>query len=127
MVAPQKQRPWVPNRQDIIWMDCNPQVGQEMRDVHPFLVFSPSIFSEKTSLVIGLQMTTAKYNADNPFALAVGKASGRKAEKTSYVLCRQPKSFDWRLRGAKAHPLKSLPDSLFMQVCERLNQIIQLR
>ncbi|MDD2802369.1 MAG: type II toxin-antitoxin system PemK/MazF family toxin [Methylococcales bacterium] len=46
MVAPQKQRPWVPNRQDIIWMDCNPQVGQEMRDVHPFLVFSPSIFSE---------------------------------------------------------------------------------
>jgi len=126
LVAPQKQRLWVPNRQDIIWIDCNPQVGQEMRDVHPFLVLSQCIFNEKTSLVIGLPMTTAEYNADNPFALAVGKVSGRKAEKTSYVLCHQPKSFDWRLRGAKPHPLKSLPNSLFVEVCERLNQIIQL-
>ena len=28
-------RPWVPARQDIIWIDCNLQAGQEMRDVHP--------------------------------------------------------------------------------------------
>lgn len=115
---------WVPARQDIIWIDCNPQVGQE--DIHPFLVLSPRIFNEKTSLVIGLPMTTAAYNADNPFAVALGKASGCKADQTSYVLCHQPKSFDWRLRGARAHALKSLPDSLFLQVCERLNQIIML-
>ena len=114
------------NRQEIIWIDCNPQVGQAMRDIHPFLVLSPRIFNEKTSLVIGLPMTTAIYNADNPFAVAVGKASGRKAELTSYVLCHQPKSFDWRLRKAKPHPLKSLSDNLFRQVCERLNQIIQI-
>ena len=117
---------WVPDRQDIIWIDCNPQVGKEIRDIHPFLVLSPRIFNEKTSLVIGLPMTTAEYNADNPFAVSVGKASGRKAEKISYVLCHQPKSFDWRLRKAKAHPLKSLSNSLFIQVCERLNQIIQI-
>lgn len=107
-------------------MDCNPQVGREMRDVHPFLVLSPRIFNEKTSLVIGLPMTTAEYNADNPFAVAVGKASGRKADQISYVLCHQPKSFDWRLRRAKAHPLNRMPDALFAQVRERLNQIIQL-
>ena len=126
MVAIKQQSAWVPNRQEIIWIDCNPQVGQEMRDIHPFLVLSPRIFNEKTSLVIGLPMTTATYNADNPFAVAVGKASGRKAELTSYVLCHQPKSFDWRLRKAKPHPLKSLSDNLFIQVCERLNQIIQI-
>ena len=119
-------RSWVPERGDIIWIDCNPQVGQEMRDIHPFLVLSPRIFNDKTSLVIGLPMTTAEYNADNPFAVAVGKASGRKADKTSYALCHQPKSFDWRLRGGKPHPLGTLNDALFVQVCERLNQIIQL-
>ena len=97
-----------------------------MRDVHPFLVLSPRIFNEKTSLVIGLPMTTAKYNADNPFAVAVGKAKGKKSGQTSYVLCHQPKSFDWRLRKAKAHPLSALSNSLFTQVCERLNQIIQV-
>jgi mRNA interferase MazF len=116
----------VPDRQHIIWIDCNPQVGREMRDVHPFLVLSPRIFNAKTSLVIGLPMTTAVYNADNPFAVAVGQAKGRKTAQTSYVLCHQPKSFDWRLRGAKAHPLATLSDGLFAQVCERLNQIIRL-
>jgi len=126
VVSVGKREPWVPDRQDIIWIDCNPQVGQEMRDVHPFLVLSPRIFNQKTSLVIGLPMTTAEYNVDNPFAVAVGAASGRKAGKTSYILCHQPKPFDWRLRKARLHPLKSLSDVLFAQVCGRLNQIIQL-
>lgn len=98
-----------------------------MKDTHPFLVLSPRIFNARTSLVIGLHMTTAEYNAGNPFAVAVGLANGRgKAGKTSYVLCHQPKSFDWRTRGAKAHPLGKLPDELFTDVCERLNQIIRL-
>jgi len=117
---------WIPNRQEIIWIDCNPQAGQEMRDIHPFLVISPDIFNDKTSLVIGLPMTTASYNATNPFAVAVSKVSGRKANKISYVLCHQPKSFDWRVRGAKPHSLGSLSDVLFVQVCDRLNKIIQL-
>ena len=121
-----KPKSWAPDRQEIIWIDCNPQVGREMRDVHPFLVLSPRIFNEKTSLVIGLPMTTAEYNADNPFAVAVGKTSGKKAGQTSYVLCHQPKSFDWRLRKAKTHQLGVLSDALFAQVCERLNQIIQV-
>jgi len=97
-----------------------------MRDIHPFMVLSPRIFNDKTSLVIGLPMTTADYNADNPFAVAVGQTKGKKAVKTSYVLCHQPKSFDWRLRAAKPHQLGRLPDALFHQVCQRLNQIIQL-
>lgn len=61
-----------------------------------------------------------------PFAVAVGQAKGRKAGQTNYVLCHQPKSFDWRLRGAKAHLLRALSDGPFAQVCERLNQIIHL-
>ena len=97
-----------------------------MRDIHPFLVLSPRAFNEKTSLVIGLPMTTAEYNADNPFAVTVGKATDRKDGQSSYVLCHQPKSFDWRKRKARAHPLGALSDALFVQVCERLNQIIQL-
>ncbi len=121
-----KRKPWVPERQNIIWIDCNPQVGREMRDIHPFLVLSPRVFNEKTSLVIGLPMTTAEYNSDNPFAVPVGKTSGSKSGQTSYVLCHQPKSFDWRLRSARTHSLGTLPDALFVQVCERINQIIQI-
>ncbi|MGZ9220182.1 MAG: AbrB/MazE/SpoVT family DNA-binding domain-containing protein [Candidatus Binatia bacterium] len=31
--APGKRKGWVPDRQDIIWIDTNPQVGREIRDV----------------------------------------------------------------------------------------------
>lgn len=117
---------WTPDRQDVIWIDCNPQRGQEMRDVHPFLVLSPKAFNERTSLVIGLPMTTASYNADNPFAITVGVAGGRKAGQPSYVLCHQPESFDWRLRGGSLHPMKRISDARFAEVLALLNQIIQL-
>lgn len=116
---------WIPDRQDIIWIDCNPQAGQEMRDIHPFLVLSPRNFNDKTSLVISLPMTTAEYNASNPFAVAVGKAT-TKTGKTSYVLCHQPKSFDWRARKAKPHTLKKCNNASFVSICECLNQIIEL-
>lgn len=117
-----KNKQWVPDRQEVIWINCNPQLGQEMHDIHPFLVLSPKIFNDKTSLVIGLPMTTAGYNADNPFAIAVGQVK----EKTSYVLCHQPKSFDWHLRDAKPHPIKKLANTPFTKVCECLNQIIEI-
>ena len=98
-----------------------------MKDLHPLLVLSPAIFNERTSLVIGLPMTTAEYNADNPFAVSVGMARGKKSGKTSYVLCHQPKSFDWRIRSGAPHPLKRLSDVHFAQCCARLNQIIQIK
>jgi len=121
-----RSKTWVPDRQDIIWIDCNPQRGREVRDVHPFLVLSLGSFNERTSLVIGLPMTTAAYNADNPFAVAAGAASGRKVGQTSYVLCHQPKSFDWRQRDGAPHPMKRLSDVLFAEVLRLLNQIVQL-
>ncbi|MFN0162210.1 MAG: type II toxin-antitoxin system PemK/MazF family toxin [Burkholderiales bacterium] len=121
-----RTRAWVPDRQDIVWIDCNPQAGAEMRDVHPMLVLSPRAFNEKTGLIIGLPMTTASYNATNPFAVAAGSATGRKAGKLSYILCHQPKSFDWRMRRAKPHPRKRLPDLTFGEACARLNQIVSL-
>ena len=117
------QADWIPSRQDVIWIDCNPQAGREVRDVNPFLVLSPQNFNATTSLVIGVPMTTASYNANNPFAVAVGVA---KSQKTSYVLCHQPKSFDWRQRRASPHPLKKLNDTQFAEVRAILEQVMQL-
>ena len=97
-----------------------------MRDRHPFLVLSPRVFNERTSLVIGLPMTTAAYNASNPFAIVAGITGGAKSGKTSYVLCHQPKSFDWRVRDAGPHPMRKLADARFAEVCAVLNQIAQL-
>ncbi|MBV8665381.1 MAG: type II toxin-antitoxin system PemK/MazF family toxin [Burkholderiaceae bacterium] len=113
---------WAPDRRDVIWINCNPQTGREMKDIHPLLVLSPKPFNERTGIVIGLPMTTAAFNESNPFAVKFSGAKG----VVSYILTHQPKSFDWRMRGAKAHPMKQIPEPLFAQACESLNQIIAL-
>ncbi len=113
---------WAPDRRDMVWIDCNPQAGREMRDVHPFLVLSPRAFNERTGIVIGLPMTTAISNENNPFAV---KYNGP-GQKVSYILSHQPKSYDWRSRAAKPHPWKQVPEDVFASSCERLNQIIDI-
>jgi mRNA interferase MazF len=125
-MATARRSAWAPDRGEVIWIDCNPQAGREMRDLHPFLVLSPRAFNDRTSLVVGLPMTTASYNADNPFALAAGPAGGRSRGKTSYVLCHQPKSFDWRVRGGRPHPQRAVAPEVLQRACALLNQIIDL-
>lgn len=84
LVAP-PAKAWARDRQDIVWIDCNPQTDREMRDQHPFLVVSPRGFNERTSLVRSLPMTTAGYNAENllPSRPARPAATGR-ARPTMY-------------------------------------------
>ncbi len=97
-----------------------------MRDPHPFVVLSGQAFNSRTSLVIGLPMTTAQYNEDNPFAIVSAAGSGARRGKTSYVLCHQPKSYDWRARRARPHPARRLADVPFREACLVLNDIVAL-
>ena len=113
---------WVPDRQDMIWIDFNPQVGGEIKDEHPMLVLSPKAFNERTGLIIGLPMTHATYNESNPFAV---KYVGPKRE-VGYVLTHQPKSFDWRKRNARPHPWKQVSKDVFDEAREGLDSIIAL-
>ena len=75
--------------------------------------------------LLALPMTTAGYNVDHPFAVAVGKAPKHNITQMSYILCHQPESFD----GGDVVPALicgKLNGRLFVRVCKRLNQIIQL-
>ena len=106
----------------MIWIDFSPQVGGEMKDEHPMLVLSTQAFNERTGIVIGLPMTHAASNETNPFAV---KFAGSKGE-VGYVLSHQPKSFDWRSRGARPHPWKHVSPTVFESACEGLNSIISI-
>ena len=106
----------------MIWIDFNPQIGQEIRDEHPMLVLSPKAFNERTGIVIGLPMTQAQSNETNPFAVKFATDKG----EIAYMLTHQPKSFDWRKRGARPHPWKQVPAPLFESACESLNGIISI-
>ncbi len=91
---------WAPDRGDIMWINSNPQIGKEMKNMSPLLVLSAKTFNARTGLVVGFPMSSNLSNATNPFA--VDNAKG--AEERSFIICNQPKSLDWRGRGAKPHP-----------------------
>lgn len=90
---------WVPDRADVIWIQHSPAAGAEIPELHPMLVSSARAFNERVGIVIGFPMTHSQQHEDNPFALPIAGPKGK-----AYVLAHQPKSFDWRARGAKAHP-----------------------
>ncbi|CAG9178169.1 type II toxin-antitoxin system PemK/MazF family toxin [Cupriavidus respiraculi] len=113
---------WVPDRRDIVWIECNPQIGREMKGRHPLLVLTPRVFNARTGIVIGLPMTTVGYNESNPFAIPL---SGH-GKTTAYVLAHQPESFDWKGRHAKPHPWKQASPAVFAAACAQLNQIVSL-
>ena len=116
------RKSWCPDRRDMIWINCNPQAGREMKDTHPLVVLSPKEFNERTGIVIGLPMTTATFNETNPFAVKFTSPKG----EVCYVLAHQPKSFAWRNRGARPHAWKQVPPTVFESACEELNGIISI-
>lgn len=68
-------------------------------------------------------MTTAEYNGDNPFAVAVGQVKGRKADRPDMCSVTNPSPSAGVCAATKPTRLGTLSDRLFTQVCECLNQI----
>lgn len=103
---------WVPDRGDVIWIDHN-----------PFAVLSTAPFHTTVGLVVGCAMTLAPYNRGSTLAVDLGPIPDR-PDAHSYVLCQQLKSFDWRARGARPHPIGRLQDSQLEEVLAIVGQIL---
>jgi mRNA interferase MazF len=110
---------WVPERAEIIFIQYSPHVGKEMPNDHPMLVVSAKAFAEKTGVVVGFPMTHAEHHADNPFAIAAPGAKG----EIGYVMVNQPKSFDWRERNARPHPLGAGHTKLLGAALKRFDSV----
>jgi mRNA interferase MazF len=123
MNPPRRLSSWLPDRGEVIWIDHNPQAGREMKDHHPFLVLSPAPFHAAVGLVVGCAMTSAASNRGSSLAVDLGPIPER-PEAHSYVLCHQIKSFDWKARGARPHPMGLLSHAQLEPVLEIVGQIL---
>ena len=111
--------PWVPDRAEVIFIQHSPASGKEIPDYHPMLVASTRAFNEKTGLVIGFPMTHAERHSRNPFVVELPGPKGN-----AYILAEQPKSFDWRARGAKPHALGTGHHLRLTDALQLLNDVI---
>jgi mRNA interferase MazF len=114
-----KSASWAPDRGEIILIDFSPHLGKEMPARHAMLVFSTKAFAERTGIVAGFPMTHAASNAGNPFVVTTKDQHN----VSSYVLCHQPKSFDWRQRNGGPHAMGTGHKKLLAEVLQKFNDI----
>ena len=85
---------YVPDVGHIVWLSLDPQRGREQAGRRPFLVLSPRPYNAKTSLAVGVPVTSV--SKGYPFEVAL-PPGGR---VTGVALADQVKSLDWRIRLA---------------------------
>ena len=53
---------YLPQKQDLIWIDFEPSLGEEIKGRHPAIVMSSANYSKLTGLVMVMPITHAKTN-----------------------------------------------------------------
>ena len=86
---------YVPGRGDIVWLQFDPQAGQEQAGHRPALVVSPKAYNRKVGLALFCPITSRVKGYPFEVVLPTGSpASGA-------ILSDQVKSLDWRVRQAR--------------------------
>jgi len=86
---------YVPDAGHVVWISLDPQRGHEQAGRRPFLILSPRSYNTKTSLSVGVPITTKAKGY--PFEVPL-KA---RATVGGVVLADQIRSLDWRARSAE--------------------------
>ncbi len=106
---------YVPDKGDIVWLNFEPQKGNEIRKIRPALVISPKKYNVKTNLAIFMPITSQIKNY--PFELVINIE-----EQTGAILCDQVRSLDWKER--KASKITVLSDELLEVAISKLSLLI---
>lgn len=120
-VVAHKAKPWVPERQDIIWIDCNPQSRQRNARHSPFFgALAPSL--QWAHLFGTRRMTTATTARATPLLWwLVWPAAQKRA--LSAVSCATNPIVWLACSPASPHPMRKASDAVFDEVRLVLHQI----
>jgi mRNA interferase MazF len=86
---------YIPDAGHLVWITLDPQLGHEQAGRRPFLVLSPLAYNAKTSLMVGVPVTSKRKQYPFQVELPAGGSI------TGVALADQLKSFDWRARRAE--------------------------
>jgi len=86
-----KNKLYIPDRGDIVWINLNPQKGHEQSGKRPAIVLSPKEYNGKTNLFLVCPVTSRikKY----PFEVVINEEKIKGA-----VLSDQIRNMDWKAR-----------------------------
>jgi mRNA interferase MazF len=102
---------------DIIWLDFDPQTGQEQRGRRPALVVSNESFNRFSKMAIVCLITNTDKN--HPFHVRLNQKSLVKG----VILCDQARTLDIYARNYKM--IERLADSLLLEVLDIISGFIE--
>ena len=112
----ERQEDYIPVRGDVVWINFNPQTGNEIQKRRPALVLSPFRFNRRRKFALVCPITstigTSQFDVPVPEGLNV----------CGYVRVDQIKSLDWRSR--KGSFADKMPDCIVEEVCDIVDAII---
>ena len=109
---------YVPQRDDAVWINFNPQAGHEQAGHRPAVILSPGAYNDKTSLAILCPITNQVKGY--PFEVAI--PSGLNV--TGVILADQVKSMDWRARNASL--ICPLPQETVTTTLQRVETLLTM-
>jgi len=86
---------YVPDVGHIVWLSADPQRGREQAGRRPFLVLSPRAYNAKTSLSVGVPITSQRKGYPFEVPLKAGSSIA------GVALADQVQSLGWRARLAE--------------------------
>ncbi|MBI1954479.1 MAG: endoribonuclease MazF [Proteobacteria bacterium] len=113
-----KDKAYIPQRGDIVWIDLDPSQGSEIKKTRPALVISPMSYNEKVGLALLCPITSHKKGY--PFEVDVQPNESIKG----VILADQVKSLDWKVRKARFEGRVS--PEVMIEVLEKLSVLIEI-
>lgn len=111
-----KDKPYVPEQGDAVWISFNPQAGHEQSGRRPAVVLSPRPYNGKVGLAILCPIT----NQVKGYPFEVVIPSGLAV--TGALLSDQVKSLDWRVRKTKL--ICKLPKDIIAGALQKLGVLL---
>ncbi len=110
---------YIPDTGDVIWIDFDPQTGNEIQKRRPALVITSQIYnSTPMNLAFICPITSTKRN--NPLEVEIPEG----LEIEGVILADQTKSMDWRERGATF--ICELPEETVHRVLRRIEALLKI-
>ena len=113
-----KEKFYIPDRGDLVWLNFNPQAGHEQAGRRPAVVISPLAYNKKVGLAI-LCPVTSKIKG-YPFEVNIPETF----DITGVILADQVKNIDWKIRQISF--IGKLPEEIVVEVLKKLSVLIAL-
>jgi mRNA interferase MazF len=107
---------YIPDQGDLVWLEFDPQAGNEISKTRPALVISPAKYNQKTSLALFMPVTSQVKGYPFEFILKDKIIQGA-------VLCDQIRSLDWKAR--KARKIATLDKTSLKQIITKFKLLIE--